>query len=72
MGSDLAGGEVLQLFVEGGWWKASEHPAEDRGGEEERTGALVSEVVVPGEFLVAKWGEGADEVQDSIGRIISS
>lgn len=48
-------GEVKQLFVDGGWWKASEIPPEDlasaeQGGADakERTGCLISEVVVPG------------------------
>lgn len=51
MGSDSSKGEVRQLFVEGGWWKASEIPEEDlKVGEEdkEHTGCLISEVVVPG------------------------
>lgn len=56
MGSDLEKGEVTQLFVPGGWWKASEIPAEDlrllQGSEahalRERIGCLISEVVVPG------------------------
>ncbi|BGO90832.1 hypothetical protein NBRC10512_005843 [Rhodotorula toruloides] len=51
MGSDASKGEVRQLFVEGGWWKASEIPEEDlKVGEEdkEHTGCLISEVVVPG------------------------
>lgn len=41
--------------MDGGWWKASEIPAEDlssaeEGGDDvrERTGCLISEVVVPG------------------------
>lgn len=50
MGHDLARGEVLQLFVEGGWWKASELLEEDVGKGEEG-GALISEVVVPGEWV---------------------
>jgi hypothetical protein len=52
MGSDTAAGEVRQLFVEGGWWKASEIPDEDLRngqGDEDRTGCLISDVVVPGE-----------------------
>ncbi|KAI5474640.1 DUF985 and Cupin, RmlC-type domain protein [Pseudohyphozyma bogoriensis] len=48
MGPNPDKGEVLQLFVEGGWWKASEIPEEDLKGDEERVGALISEVVVPG------------------------
>uniref|UniRef100_A0A0K3CEM1 BY PROTMAP: gi/472582553/gb/EMS20231.1/ DUF985 and Cupin, RmlC-type domain protein [Rhodosporidium toruloides NP11] gi/647399127/emb/CDR43612.1/ RHTO0S08e03488g1_1 [Rhodosporidium toruloides] n=1 Tax=Rhodotorula toruloides TaxID=5286 RepID=A0A0K3CEM1_RHOTO len=51
MGSDSSKGEVRQLFVEGGWWKASELPEEDLKageGDKEHTGCLISEVVVPG------------------------
>ncbi|GAA5914062.1 hypothetical protein JCM8208_005933 [Rhodotorula glutinis] len=49
VGSDAARGEVRQLVVEGGWWKASRIPDEDLvEGEEDRTGCLISEVVVPG------------------------
>ncbi len=54
MGSNISAGEVLQLYVPGGWWKASEIPAEDleavRSGhiDPERVGCLISEVVVPG------------------------
>ena len=56
MGSNLAAGEVTQLFVPGGWWKASEIPDEDlllldapgAGDLRERVGCLISEVVVPG------------------------
>lgn len=54
MGPNIDKGEVLQLFVPGGWWKASEIPEEDlrsvEGSEEEkeRVGCLISEVVVPG------------------------
>lgn len=53
MGSDLTKGEVTQLFVPGGWWKASEIPEEDLSlmeGEtlRDRVGCLISEVVVPG------------------------
>ena len=57
MGSNIANGEVKQLFVPGGWWKASEIPEEDRLLLEtentdqelkERIGCLISEVVVPG------------------------
>lgn len=53
MGDDHAKGEVRQLFVPGGWWKASELPEEDleeakKAGEHERVGALITEVVVPG------------------------
>lgn len=49
--------EVTQLFIPGGWWKASEIPEEDRllldapGADEElreRIGCIISEVVVPG------------------------
>ncbi|KAL7421479.1 hypothetical protein Q5752_004366 [Cryptotrichosporon argae] len=62
VGPNVGDGEVLQLFVPGGWWKASEIPEEDllllsaapEGGEaapaerRERIGCLISEVVVPG------------------------
>lgn len=52
MGSNLAAGELLQLYVPGGWWKASEIPAEDlqgvEGEQKERVGCLISEVVCPG------------------------
>ncbi|GAA5963836.1 hypothetical protein JCM3765_004035 [Sporobolomyces pararoseus] len=49
VGEDIENGELRQLIVEGGWWKASELPEEDlKAGEEEKTGCLISEVVVPG------------------------
>ncbi|GAA5977580.1 hypothetical protein JCM5350_002280 [Sporobolomyces pararoseus] len=49
VGEDIEKGELRQLIVEGGWWKASELPQEDLvAGEEEKTGCLISEVVVPG------------------------
>lgn len=56
MGSDLSAGEVTQLFVPGGWWKASEIPDEDlllldapeAADLREHIGCLISEVVVPG------------------------
>lgn len=54
MGEDIAKGEVRQLLVEGGWWKVSEIPEEDRKAAEEgrvdatRVGALITEVVTPG------------------------
>lgn len=54
MGDDIAKGEVRQLLVEGGWWKVSEIPEEDRSAAKEgkvdgeRIGALISEVVTPG------------------------
>ncbi|GAA5843989.1 hypothetical protein JCM9279_003693 [Rhodotorula babjevae] len=49
VGSDAARGEVRQLVVEGGWWKASRIPDEDlAAGESDRVGCLISEVVVPG------------------------
>lgn len=51
MGADSSQGEVRQLVVEGGWWKASEIPREDLNDEEadrDKIGCLISEVVVPG------------------------
>ncbi len=60
LGPNVLEGEVTQLFVPGGWWKASEIPKEDlamidhhegEGSKEdlkERIGCLISEVVVPG------------------------
>lgn len=54
MGSDVANGEVTQLYVPGGWWKASEIPADDlkcleeQGKDKEYIGCLISEIVVPG------------------------
>ncbi|SNX81867.1 uncharacterized protein MEPE_00572 [Melanopsichium pennsylvanicum] len=54
MGDNIANGEVRQLLVEGGWWKASELPEEDRAAvkigkaDGARVGALISEVVTPG------------------------
>jgi hypothetical protein len=52
MGSNLAAGELLQLYVPGGWWKASEIPAEDlkalEGEQKDRVGCLISEIVCPG------------------------
>jgi predicted cupin superfamily sugar epimerase len=54
MGTNIQAGEVLQLFVPGGWWKASEIPPEDvesvKKGEAdpESVGCLITEVVVPG------------------------
>lgn len=56
LGGDIARGEVNQLFVPGGWWKASEIPEEDRlllsapvaGDLRKRIGCLISEVVIPG------------------------
>ena len=56
MGSDTSKGEVTQLFVPGGWWKASEMPKDDlllldnsqAENLKERLGCLISEVVVPG------------------------
>ncbi|KAM0746031.1 hypothetical protein T439DRAFT_330223 [Meredithblackwellia eburnea MCA 4105] len=52
MGEDTANGEVRQLVVEGGWWKASEIPMMDleglKDGQGEKVGCLISEVVVPG------------------------
>ena len=56
MGPNPENGEVTQLFVPGGWWKASEIPeddlllmkAPDSEALKERIGCLISEVVVPG------------------------
>jgi predicted cupin superfamily sugar epimerase len=54
MGTNIQAGEVLQLYVPGGWWKASEIPPEDvesvkRGeADPESVGCLITEVVVPG------------------------
>ena len=54
MGPNVDQGEVTQLYIPGGWWKASEVLEEDLKLIEEgkRTkediGCLVSEVVVPG------------------------
>ncbi|GAA6042018.1 hypothetical protein JCM8097_009149 [Rhodosporidiobolus ruineniae] len=54
MGADSSKGEVRQLLVEGGWWKASEIPAEDLAyassspSAADSIGCLISEVVVPG------------------------
>lgn len=53
MGEDITKGEVRQLMVEGGWWKVSEIPKEDRDAAREgradgkKVGALISEVVMP-------------------------
>lgn len=54
MGDDVAKGEVRQLLVEGGWWKVSEIPEDDRTAARDgtadggRVGALISEIVTPG------------------------
>nr|XP_019050770.1 hypothetical protein I302_01212 [Kwoniella bestiolae CBS 10118]OCF29700.1 hypothetical protein I302_01212 [Kwoniella bestiolae CBS 10118] len=58
LGPNPSQGEVTQLFVPGGWWKASEIPDEDlllldapdakEAKLDERIGCLISEVVVPG------------------------
>jgi len=58
LGSDPTKDEVPQLFVPGGWWKASEIPEEDMllldapsanvDEMRERIGCLISEIVVPG------------------------
>jgi hypothetical protein len=53
MGANIAAGELLQLYVPGGWWKASEIPAEDlekasAEDAKDRVGCLISEVVCPG------------------------
>lgn len=56
MGANIAAGELLQLYVPGGWWKASEIPPEDLSKAsaedvQDRVGCLISEVVVPGWVL---------------------
>jgi predicted cupin superfamily sugar epimerase len=54
MGEDTSRGEVRQLVVDGGWWKVSEIPLQDRekvdAGQMEanKVGGLISEVVTPG------------------------
>ena len=57
MGPHIDQGEVMQLYVPGGWWKASEIPEEDLllldapgdgAPSKDRIGCLVSEIVVPG------------------------
>ncbi|WVF67779.1 hypothetical protein IAT40_002540 [Kwoniella sp. CBS 6097] len=58
LGPNVTEGEVTQLFVPGGWWKASEIPDEDlllldapdaqKAGLQDKIGCLISEVVVPG------------------------
>ncbi|KAN0061793.1 hypothetical protein ACQY0O_005786 [Thecaphora frezii] len=54
VGEDVEKGEVRQLLVEGGWWKVSQVPEEDRAKasqaevDNERVGAIISECVVPG------------------------
>jgi len=55
MGTDVAAGETRQLIVGGGVWKMSQLPkadiekAEGEGEEvRERTGCLITEVVMPG------------------------
>ena len=49
LGPNVLDGEVTQLFVPGGWWKASEIPEDDlKSTDKERIGCLISEVVVPG------------------------
>lgn len=59
MGDDIARGEARQLLVEGGWWKVSEIPLEDRTAVQDgavdgsNVGALISEVVTPGESRFA-------------------
>lgn len=50
MGADSSRGEVRQLVVEGGWWKASEIPEEDLDDEEadgNKIGCLISEASLP-------------------------
>ena len=54
MGDNITQGEVRQLLVEGGWWKVSEIPPNDRKAAQTgsvdaaRIGALISEIVTPG------------------------
>ncbi|GAA5970693.1 hypothetical protein JCM11641_007402 [Rhodosporidiobolus odoratus] len=49
MGADSTKGEVRQLLVEGGWWKASEIPPEDlAAGDQDSIGCLIFGVVTPG------------------------
>lgn len=54
MGDNVTNGEVRQLLVEGGWWKVSEVPEDDRIAAEDgktdatRVGAFITEVVTPG------------------------
>lgn len=57
VGPDVLNGELTQLYVPGGWWKASEIPEEDMllldaptadANLREHIGCLISEVVVPG------------------------
>lgn len=72
VGSDVAAGEVTQLFVPGGWWKASEIPEADLAlGDGENVGCLISEVVVPGwnpeqhqfidlDKVSCRWWQGGD------------
>ncbi len=79
MGADSSQGEVKQLFVPGGWWKASEVPeadlaglAKDEGGaykegEGESVGCLISEVVVPGFDFEDHAFLGENELLDMFG-----
>ncbi|RXK41922.1 hypothetical protein M231_00643 [Tremella mesenterica] len=58
VGPNIQAGELLQLYVPGHWWKASEIPEEDlllldsptaeKEGLKDKIGCLISEVVVPG------------------------
>lgn len=74
MGSDLSKGEVTQLFVPGGWWKASEIPEDDlrllkdpdSDALKEHIGCLISEVVVPGWTI----DQHSFLTEDKVGRIL--
>ncbi|KAK0570210.1 hypothetical protein OC861_000159 [Tilletia horrida] len=55
VGANAEQGEVRQLLVEGGdqgWWKRSEVPLPEEGhlDQLDKTGCLISEVVIPGTF----------------------
>jgi len=56
MGTDMAKGEVRQLLVESGWWKVSmllEEDLNNTAADKNKVGALISEVVCPGECAAA-------------------
>lgn len=79
LGANSAAGEVKQLFVPGGWWKASEIPEadlaglakDDKGaykqGEGEEVGCIISEVVVPGFDFEDHKFLGEEELVDMFG-----